>query len=386
MLIDYKVSSDIDMTPRVKQLGAMFDVPLNDTIEQRWTGSVDLDAHPWSVGLIVGPSGCGKSTLAKQLFGEELSFAWSSKSVIDDFDDSLKMQDITKVCSAVGFNTIPSWMKPYHVLSTGEKFRVHLARVLLESGELAIIDEFTSVVDRQVAKIASHAVQRYVRRQVAEGSSQRFVAVGCHYDVIEWLQPDWVFEPTTMTLTWRSVQPRPRVNAELVHVTYEAWKQFAPYHYLTGSLNTSSKCFALMIDGRLASFAGMLWHPMSKRMQKKRRPIVRCSRLVTLPDWQGLGLAFVLIDAIGAAYRSIGMDVRTYPAHPSLIRSFDRSAKWSMKKPPGQWSTAANSSLVGFGNRPCAVFSYAGPAMENEEAWTFLKGATFGRVNPRRSS
>ena len=73
--------------------------------------------------------------------------------MIDDFSKALSIEQITQACSGVGFNTIPSWMKPYAVLSTGEKFRVELARHLVEGGELIVVDEFTSVVDRQVAQI-----------------------------------------------------------------------------------------------------------------------------------------------------------------------------------------------------------------------------------------
>jgi hypothetical protein len=116
------------------------------------------------------------------------------------------------------------------VLSNGEKFRVDLARRLLEGGELVACDEFTSVVDRQVAKIGAHAVQKFIRR-----ADRRFVAATCHHDVNgtapsrlfpqclpvagaileEWLQPDWVLEPATMQFRWRSLQRRPALNCTI---------------------------------------------------------------------------------------------------------------------------------------------------------------------------
>ena len=40
------------------------------------------------------------------------------------------------------------------------------------------MDEFTSVVDRQVAQIGAHAIQKYVRKH-----GRQFVAVSCHYDI-----------------------------------------------------------------------------------------------------------------------------------------------------------------------------------------------------------
>jgi hypothetical protein len=92
---------------------------------------------------------------------------------------------------------------------------------------MIVVDEFTSVVDRQVAKIGSHAVQKHIRK-----CGKKFVAVTCHYDVFEWLQPDWVLEPATMSFQWRSLQRRPDLAIEVSRVDHAAWKLFAPFHYL----------------------------------------------------------------------------------------------------------------------------------------------------------
>ena len=70
--------------------------------------------------------------------------------------------------------------------------RVDLARALLEK-DFVCFDEFTSVVDRQVAQTSCLAVSKAVRKL-----NKKFVAVSCHYDILEWLQPDWVFDANTM--------------------------------------------------------------------------------------------------------------------------------------------------------------------------------------------
>ena len=215
--IDLLVESKLTRTPRVKQLSAMFDVPAQEKLSHRWQGEIDIDEKPWNVGLIVGPSGAGKSSVSRQLFGAERVNEWKAGSVIDDFDKQFTIEQVAEICSAVGFNTIPSWMKPYSVLSTGEKFRVDLARHVLEGGELVMVDEFTSVIDRQVAKIGCHAVQKLIRKQ-----QKQFVAVTCHYDVVEWLQPDWMLEPATMSFQWRSLQRRPSLDVEIACVGHDA--------------------------------------------------------------------------------------------------------------------------------------------------------------------
>jgi ABC-type ATPase with predicted acetyltransferase domain len=106
---------------------------------------------------------------------------------------NVEMSEIEKMFYAVGFGSVPSWLKPYSVLSNGEKMRVDLARALLEKDKICF-DEFTSVVDRNVAQTACIAINKAIK-----STNKQFVAVSCHYDIIEWLQPDWVFDTNVMT-------------------------------------------------------------------------------------------------------------------------------------------------------------------------------------------
>lgn len=189
MQIDVVVESPTSTSARARQVSAMFDVPVEKKCRLQWKLDLPIEADDWNVGLVVGPSGSGKSTVMRHVWGEPQKLAWGAPSVVDDFSSSMSMEDVSSACGAVGFNTIPAWMRPYAVLSNGEQFRVDLARRILELPSPIVVDEFTSVVDRQVAQIGSHAVQKYVRKQ-----GKKFVAVTCHYDVIDWLQPDWVLD------------------------------------------------------------------------------------------------------------------------------------------------------------------------------------------------
>jgi ABC-type iron transport system FetAB ATPase subunit len=362
--VDIVVESKVSDSSRVQQLSAMFDVPLAEMNRLEWHAELPIEKFDWNVGLIVGPSGCGKSTIARRLFGSqyERPLEWSDSAVIDDFDRALAIQDIAAVCQAVGFNTIPAWMRRFAVLSNGERFRVELARRLLETCDTIVVDEFTSVVDRQVAQIGSHAVQKYVRK-----NGRRFVAVSCHYDIVDWLQPDWIFEPATLSFARRSLQCRPAMDVTISRCAYSTWKLFAPFHYLTADLHKAARCFGLWVGDRIAAFAGMLHRP-----HPRVNDVMGLSRLVTLPDWQGLGLALILSERLGAAYKALGKRFHTYPAHPALIRSFGNSTSWKLERKGGDFSPrTGETGLRGageFGGRPCAVFSYAGNAMNRDEA------------------
>ncbi len=153
--------------------------------------------YPWLVptnipkkfklGVIVGSSGSGKSNMLKHFGIEEIPVWNPNKSIVSHFDSP---DDAINKLGSVGLNTVPSWYKPYHVLSNGEKFRADLARKL-KSG--SVIDEFTSVVDRTVAKAASVSLSRYIKSNDLEN----IVISTCHSDILEWLEPDWVINTDT---------------------------------------------------------------------------------------------------------------------------------------------------------------------------------------------
>ena len=53
----------------------------------------------------------------------------ADRAVVDGLGER-PIKEITRLFTAVGFSSPPSWIKPYHVLSNGEQFRCDLARAL----------------------------------------------------------------------------------------------------------------------------------------------------------------------------------------------------------------------------------------------------------------
>lgn len=193
---DIVKKSEIDKTYRVAKIISDFDLNIENSNEH-FVGKIEIP-NKWNIGVIVGNSGTGKSTIAKELFNNYYvkNFEYKSKSVIDDMPKNLSVKDISKMFYSVGFGSVPSWLKPYKVLSNGEKMRVDLARALLQQN-IICFDEFTSVVDRTVAQTMCIATERTIRKQ-----NKKFIAVSCHYDILNWLQPDWVFDTNKMEMVF----------------------------------------------------------------------------------------------------------------------------------------------------------------------------------------
>jgi hypothetical protein len=159
-------------------------------MSKRFTGTIPLEEDDWQIGVIVCRSGTGKTSIAKELFPAAYikGFEYTHETILDDFPEDLSTSDITKALSSVGFASPPDWLKPYENLSQGEKMRVDIARALCLPQDLIVFDEFTSVVDREIAKISALAISHGIRK-----TNKKFIAVTCHYDVLDWLEPDWAF-------------------------------------------------------------------------------------------------------------------------------------------------------------------------------------------------
>lgn len=363
-------TAQIKRSTRVRQVEGMFDLPKSAKQVRRWELKLELPGE-WNIGLIVGPSGSGKSTLAREWFGEALVTGWNwpeSGAVVDGFPESMSIAEITTLLSSVGFSSPPGWVKPFHILSNGEQFRVNLARSLAELPALVVIDEFTSVVDRTVAKIGSHAAQKAIR-----DSGRRLVAVTCHYDVTDWLQPDWVLDMQTGEIARRSLRRRPPVEFVVRRVTRECWPTFREHHYLSHEHSRSATCFMAEIDGLPAAWCSVIH-------QQGRLSTFRTHRLVTLPDFQGIGLGHALHEFVAGMFACRKPYTLT-SSHPAMIAHCSRSPLWragKMTMGTVYFADSVAGRMTGKGaGRMTARFKYIGLALHDEaKRFGLLENAT----------
>ena len=285
--------------------------------------------NKYKIGLIVGNSGSGKSQMLQQ-FGPITENKWTqNKSVASHFNN---VEDATNKFYAVGLSSVPTWVKPYQVLSNGEKFRVDLAQSL-ESN--AVIDEYTSVVDRNVAISSSKSLHKFIN----SSNLENIVFASCHRDIVPWLKPDWIIDLDAgmYVLNPKECLWREPMVAQVFEVKRTLWNVFMGHHYLGTNLHPFARCYLATLENQIVSFSAAI--PFPNRYIKKAW---REHRTVTLPDFQGLGVGVRLSDWVAEAH------VRNF------YRYFSRTAHPRMgeyREIHKNWKTTTNNKKIQKSNK-----------------------------------
>ncbi len=286
---------------------------------------IPIDDSNWKLGLIVGPSGSGKSSIGAQLWGAGAMYCpnWPTRHpIVDAIAPGAAFDEVTAALAAVGLGSVPSWLRPYHVLSNGERFRADLARVISDAPARVVIDEFTSVVDRQIARIGALAFQKAWRR-----TGGQCVLLSCHYDIIDWLEPDWVFDTATGAYSGRSLWRRPRFELEIHQTDWRFWPLFEPHHYLKMPKMIAATNYVATVDKQLVAHVAVSTRPGLCE--------ARACRLVVMPEWQGAGVGVRFLDAVcemwlrGENRYKLPLRTLFHTSHPGLAAALRRNPKWT---------------------------------------------------------
>lgn len=307
-----------------------FDLAVSDVAEVRIPNNLNLSklGSEWNIGVICGASGSGKSTILHSL-GEitEVEFD-NNKPLISNFEP-MTPQEASSILCAMGLASVPTWIRPYSSLSNGERYRAEVAkRISSNKGGVILVDEYTSVVDRNVAKSMSNALQKYIRKE-----KKQIILATCHYDILEWLQPDWIYDLNKGGALEKGdcLRQRPQISLSVYRVTYDTWNIFKKHHYMTEEMNKSASCFVFSWGKQLVAFVGVLPQP-SGYFDKA----VRGTRTVVLPDFQGLGIGSRITDFIASIYKQAGYRYFTKTVNPKLGEYRNHSEKWKTTSKNGR--------------------------------------------------
>lgn len=286
-----------------------------------------IEGGEWSIGVVVGPSGSGKTSIGRRVFGEESRVysgegEWpQDRPIVDAIASDGSFDAVTTALSAVGLGDVPAWLRPYPVLSNGEKFRADLAKIISEAPEEVVVDEFTSVVDRQIARFGALAFAKAWRR--TEG---RAVLLTPHYDVLEWLEPDWVLDTATHEFSKERLR-RPEFELEIRQVDSSWWSHFKAHYYLNLPMPIAATYYIGSVEGEPVCHLAVCPRPGLKE--------ARSTRLVVMPEWQGAGVGVRFLNAIcemwleGRNRFEKKMPTLFHTSHPGLCAGLRRSKDWT---------------------------------------------------------
>lgn len=320
---------------------------------------IPIENMDWKIGLIVGPSGSGKTSIGSRIFGggiHDLYDGWESdKPIIDCIAQGKTLNEVTAALSAVGLGDVPAWLRPFGVLSNGEKFRAGLARLVAEQPQQVVIDEFTSVIDRQIAKVGAAAFAKSWRK----GSGQ-IVLLSCHYDIIEWLQPDWVYDTAEARFSRDCLRQRPKIDLQIYQVSGTAFRHFKPHYYLDLPHPVAAQYFIGVVGDEPVCHVAVTPLFTAKAY--------RATRLVVMPEWQGIGVGTKFLNAV-CQYHLDGngrcghkYHVFFHTSHPQLCGALRHSRLWEQTRAQlyGDNKVRSAKSMAKTGKTTAAGCGYGG--------------------------
>lgn len=266
--------------------------------------------------LLVGSSGSGKSTIINKWFDEKPQLWQTGKPLYQEFSSPQVAEELLIAC---GLRTIPAWKRPVEQLSNGELHRAEIARTL-DMG-LQYVDEFTSVIDRDTAKALSVSVRKHFSRN----PNKRLVLATPHRDIMEWLQPDAVYD--TDFKAW--LDPKERLRQPQIQIgvvpceTKSTWELFKKHHYLDAAINPAAYSWVALFGERPIAFSSILRFPNGAIKDGWRE-----HRTVVLPEFQGMGIGTRLSETIGSFVLAEGGRYFSKTSHPAFGEHREKSPLW----------------------------------------------------------
>ena len=291
--------------------------------------SADIESA-FNIGLIVGASGSGKTTFAKKIFGEDRfkEILDPNQPVIDQFPEHFEYEECAAMLAGVGLTAVACWIRPAYTLSNGQKARAECAlQMARNSDDIIVIDEWTSVVDRTVAKVMSHCISKHARK-----TNKKIVLLSCHYDVADWLNADWVIDCNKQeyidrrSLCQNFKRPE-QLQFDIKEVDHKSWKYFSKYHYLSDRLPGGHiKTFGLFHEGNqigFQCFANYVPHRGGKMKMHSNRTVIH-------PDYAGLGMGIKLITQTSKYMTSIGYECWAKFSSTPVYLAMKRDPLWKL--------------------------------------------------------
>lgn len=176
---------------RIFKISDAFGIGIDENVKQVILKDFTIPTD-FTVLYITGMSGSGKSSLLNVMkkeynFNEVIFDEQTDKPIVDCIGTDL--ENALYYLNIVGLGEAFLYVKPYKLLSDGQKYRFKIAKLIESNQEVWCIDEFCSFLDRTTASIVSYNLQKVARKL-----NKKVIVATAHNDLQKYLQADYVVD------------------------------------------------------------------------------------------------------------------------------------------------------------------------------------------------